>query len=164
MRLQKWLPPAPQFLAGLPAASYLSWRISKMSKWADPGVFQTSASVPGLRTVVFWRMSFKSRAWVSYSFSALMNISYTSFRSQIFARGYCSGTTSPRLSSLCEICTPCSSGMRTPVEICLLVMCCQTPFPLLLLVLLWLRHTLSCGKSFLQVSVLFSEIVALNYL
>ena len=38
---KRWLLPAPLFLKGVPVVSYLSERLSKISKCSDPRSFQT---------------------------------------------------------------------------------------------------------------------------
>ena len=74
MSSPKWLLPASPSPGGSP----------RSASGSDPGSFQTTASVLGLRLCKNLHVLFKSRGSVSYSPVTLPNISPTGFQSQMF--------------------------------------------------------------------------------
>ena len=79
---QKWLLPVFPSPGGVSVASYLSRRLSKISKLVDPGSYETTVFVLGLRACEILCVPFRSWISVSYSFLAFLNISCAGFQRQ----------------------------------------------------------------------------------
>ena len=100
----------------VPLASCLSGMLSKISKWTDPGSFQISASVLGLRVCELLCTPFKSGFSVSYSPLALLYASLTGFQG---AHLLIEPPAPQDWGNQCGAQTPCSMGRTFAIVIIL---------------------------------------------
>ena len=162
----KWLLPASMS----PGKSQLSPAslgcFPRSASGSNPGSFQITASALGLGVCEILHMPFKSRVSVSYNLIALHGCKPP----LAFKASHSGGSSSQCRTPWAGVLTPCFLG-RTSAVLIILSFVNRLPrsvgldytlsLPLLPIQVWFLHYIFSCGKSFLLVFRLFSQIVAL---